>query len=247
MAWIDEHLGEERTMTNGQRAKIIGGSTSKDLTVQFGDGTVVKGKEYHKFKKGYIANPNCEWISRHLNEERTMKNGQRAKIIGGRGRDLEVEFEDGTIVTGKDYYKFKSGAIANPNYSWLDKHLGEERTMNTGKRAKIVGGEYKNLTIQFEDGTVVKNKDYSNFIKGSIDGKLWIDEHMREEQTMNNGMHAIIVGGRSADLTVKFEDGIEVHHKEYSNFIRGVVAHPTLKLLGTHTLKGSYLGSFDIK
>lgn len=142
MAWIDEHLGEERVMHNGQKAKIIGG-TSKDLTVQFEDDTVVKGRTYNGFKKGYIANPNCEWISRHLNEEKTMNNGQRAKIIGGRGRDLAVQFEDGTVVTSKDYSKFKSGAITNPNYSWLDKHLGEERTMNNGQRAKIIDGEYK--------------------------------------------------------------------------------------------------------
>lgn len=80
-SWVTKHLNEERTMNNGQRAKIIGGEY-KNLTVQFEDGTIVENKNYDKFKLGSILNPRA-WINIHLNEERTMKNGQRARIIGG--------------------------------------------------------------------------------------------------------------------------------------------------------------------
>lgn len=82
---------------------------------------------------------------------------------------------------------------------------------------------------------------------GNIGNRVWINEHLGEERTMNNGMHAMIICGRTNDLTVQFEDETTVQNKKYACFIRGAIGHPTLKTLGTHILKDSYLGSFDIK
>ena len=46
-----------------------------------------------------------------------MNNGMIATIIAYRNsRDIDIEFEDGTICQNKNYRTFKNGSIRNPNY-----------------------------------------------------------------------------------------------------------------------------------
>lgn len=55
------------------------------------------------------------------------------------------------------------------NKEQKDKRLGEERVMKCGLKCKII--EYKkylDITVKFEDGTIVKNKQYANFLSGHI-------------------------------------------------------------------------------
>lgn len=111
-------------------------------------------------------------------EIRIMKNGQKATIINYKGsHNIDVQFEDGTIVTNRRYYCFKNGNIKNPNFTCTDilkkdmkkKRINETRIMNNGMRATIIA--YRNSTdidIQFEDGTIVTHTQYSSFKSGSI-------------------------------------------------------------------------------
>lgn len=228
--WINKHLGKEQVMCNGQKAKIIAG-TSEDLTVQFEDGTIVSGRTYDNFRKGTIKNPNYMWINKHLGEERVMNNGQKAKIIGGKATDLTVQFEDGTIRNHVAYGKFKLGTISNPNYTWIYRHLGEERIMDNGQKARIIGGKSTDLTVRFEDGTIRNHVTYDKFELCTIANSkhTWIEMHMNEERTMKNGQKARIIGGKSADLTVQFEDGTIVEHKAYCAFQQDGIANPEFK------------------
>ena len=51
-----------------------------------------------------------------VGEKSKANNGMEMKIIGYRSSsDIDVQFEDGTIVKGKRYQQFKRGEIANPN------------------------------------------------------------------------------------------------------------------------------------
>ena len=57
----------------------------------------------------------------------------------------------------------------NTNISIKDKRIGTSLMMNCGMRATII--EYRNscdIDIQFEDGTIVKNKEFKSFQKGEI-------------------------------------------------------------------------------
>lgn len=82
------------------------------MDVQFEDGTIFCHKQYASFFNGYIRNPNI-----HVNETRQMNNGQSAVVKEYRKTtDIDIEFEDGTIVTHKDYSNFKKGLIKNPNF-----------------------------------------------------------------------------------------------------------------------------------
>ena len=103
-------------------------------------------------------------------EERVNNDGILMKIINyNKYNDIDVLFlESGYIAKHKSYGKFKIGSIKDK--SEYDKRLGEMNTNKQGYNMKII--EYNssiNITIQFEDGTIVKNKTYNNFLNGDID------------------------------------------------------------------------------
>ena len=105
---------EVRVMNNGQQAKIINYRSATDIDVQFEDGTIVYHREYGRYKRGHIANPNLH--ASRKDEQRRMNNGQMATIIAYRSAgDIDVQFEDKTIVTNKCYASFQKGCIRNPN------------------------------------------------------------------------------------------------------------------------------------
>jgi DNA-directed RNA polymerase subunit RPC12/RpoP len=85
-------------------------------------------------------------------------------IVYRNSKDIDVQFEDGTIVEHKDYRNFKNGGIRNPNY-----RIGESIINKQGLKMTII--EYINcrdITVQFEDGTIVEHKAYTDFQNGSI-------------------------------------------------------------------------------
>ena len=78
-----------------------------------------------------------------IGESAIMNNGQLATIVAYRGAtDLDVQFEDGTIVYQKQYTSFKKREIANPNCikpnTYAIAHIGETNTMTNGMTAKII-------------------------------------------------------------------------------------------------------------
>ena len=102
-------------MNNGKKAKIIYYNGFNDIIVEFEDGTVVRDRTYSAFKKGEIKNPNYN-PNNKLGEECLMKNGLKAKIVVYRStRDIDIEFEDSTVVEHKRYRDFKKGEIKNPH------------------------------------------------------------------------------------------------------------------------------------
>ena len=106
-----------------------------------------------------------------LGETRMMNCGMEATIIRyGGATDIDVRFEDGTIVEHKSYAPFKKGEIANPNIKTSAENcLGETHMMNCGMEATIIRyGKYTDIDVRFEDGTIVEHKSYASFKKGEI-------------------------------------------------------------------------------
>ena len=169
MATKTNRLGKTRMMNCGMEATIIRYGKAIDIDVRFEDGTVVKHKSYSKFKKGGIANPNIK--ASRFNETRMMSCGIEATIIRyGGATDIDVRFEDGTVVKHKSYGKFKKGEIANPNIkTFTEVRLGETRMMNCGIEATIIRyGRCDDIDVRFEDGTVVEHRTYNSFKNGTI-------------------------------------------------------------------------------
>ena len=125
---MSNRIGQIVSATNGQKMTLIAYRCSTDIDVQFEDGTIVCNKSYAHFRKGSIKNPNKKcYIQRthkksHINglsrigETLIAKNGQKMTIIAYRGYNhIDVQFEDGTIVTDRMYNNFKKREIKNPN------------------------------------------------------------------------------------------------------------------------------------
>lgn len=163
-------LGETRMMNCGMKATIIRYGNAGDIDVRFEDRAIAKRKGYREFKKGGIAHPSTTAKAR-LGETRMMNCGMKATIIRYNGvRDIDVRFEDGTIVGSKTYNAFKKGSIANQNIKTSAENcLGETRMMNCGMETTIIRyNTSKDIDVRFGDGTVVKYRTYDQFKKGEI-------------------------------------------------------------------------------
>ena len=169
---FNQRLGETQMMNCGMKATIIRYENAKNIDVRFEDGAIAKHKLYGEFKKGNIANQNTKASAENcLGETRMMNCGMKATIIRYGGcNDIDVRFEDGTIVKHRTYDQFKKGSIAHPNTKVSAKdRLGETRMMNCGMKATIIRyGKCMDIDVRFEDGAVVKHKRYSTFEKGEI-------------------------------------------------------------------------------
>ena len=137
----EDRLGETRMMNCGMEATIIQYNTNKDIDVRFKDGTLVKHRQYREFKKSEIANPNIKASAENrLGETKMMNCGMEATIIRySRRDDIDVRFEDGTVIEHRQYNQFERGNIANPNFKASAKnYFGETRMMNCGMEATII-------------------------------------------------------------------------------------------------------------
>lgn len=160
-----------------------------------------------------------------VGETRIMNCGMEATIIRyGGATDIDVHFEDGTVVKHKTYRAFKKGSISNPNIkASAETCLGETRMMNCGMEATIIRyNTGKDIDVRFEDGAVVEHKEYSKFKKGEIANtniKASAENRLGETRMMKCGMEATIIRYENAtDIDVRFEDGAVVEHKTYNAF-----------------------------
>ena len=72
-----------------------------------------------------------------LNSINRNKLGEIFKIIRYKNaRDIDVQFEDGSIVKNKKYTEFEKGSILKDN--WIYKYLNEEKINNQGCLMKII-------------------------------------------------------------------------------------------------------------
>ena len=227
-AFVKDRLGETRMMNCGMKATIIRYGGCNDIDIRFEDGKVVVHKKYDQFKKGEIANPNVNsFAEARLGEIRMMNCGMKATIIRyGKHTDIDIRFEDGTVVKNRRYGEFKIGTIVNHN---INPRLGETRMMNCGMKATIIRyGKHTDIDIRFEDGSIIEHKQYSHFKKGSIVNPNF-NPRLGETSMMNCGMEATIIRyGKSIDIDVRFEDGAVVEHKGYSALKNGKISHPSI-------------------
>lgn len=177
-------------------------------------------------------------------EVNTSSCGQKMTIIRyHHANDIDVEFEDGTIVTGKKYSNFKIGNISNPNVEdnlknmrAKKEHEGEVSTNQSGFVMTLVRyGNAKDCDVMFEDGTIVRHRYYTAFKNGVI---AHPDHNLKnartyligEKNTALNGMEMTIIGYASdfpGAVIVEFEDGYQTTVRS-SAFLKGEVKNPNV-------------------
>ena len=223
-------LGETRIMNNGQKATCIRYRNYFDIDIQFEDGTIVRNIRKDAFYSGSVKNPNIKEIvsTSILGVKRLMTNGQYATCIAYRRfNDIDVQFEDGTIVEHKRKDSFLSGGIENPNYN-PSSCVGLTLKMNCGMNATCIAyRKYSDIDIQFEDGTILEHINAGNFIKKAILHPSIKSDCVGEARTMNNSQKATCIAYRKAtDIDIQFEDGTIIEHCSKSNFYSGKIKNP---------------------
>lgn len=152
--------------------------------------------------------------------------------------NIDIQFEDGTVVLHRHYWQFRQGVVKHPdvNTKLNRKRIGETRKANNGLMMTIIGYRSCNdIDIQFEDGIVVKNTFYGSFCNGTIrhpiirvspDGR--IVNHLGETSiSVMTGEKMTIIAYRGVyDIDIQFEDGCIVEHKYYASFKDGNIRHP---------------------
>ena len=237
-----KHVGQANYASNGQRMEIIEYHNSKDVTVQFEDGTIRSGIALAAFMRGKVKNPNklVETKKDRTGEEMVSRAGQKMVIVEYRkSSDIDVKFEDGTVVEHQRYPNFLSGDIINPSVEYkgnrLTERLGEIGIMKNGQSCKIVVYySSKNMDVEFEDGTIAHNVYYSDFKRGNVKNPSTdriINRRKKdvvgETNVAKNGMLITIIAAPDQnDLTIQFEDGFIAEHVSWKRFKAGSVLRP---------------------
>lgn len=181
-------------------------------------------------------------------ETNIAKNGQKMTIIAYKNsNDIDIQFEDGTIVTNKQYDRFMNGIIKNPNL--VKTYIGETIKAKNGQMMTIIAyRNSKDIDIQFEDGVIVNKKSYNSFKRGVIKHPK-IDcrkkNRVGESVLANCNKKATIIEDNGCNnLTIQFEDGEIVSNIDYQNFKLGYIRHP--KIGNPLILKNDKTGEVNI-
>lgn len=255
----EKYIGMEMTTVYGLKIKCIDYINSSNIIVEFEDG-FRRSTDLYYFLNGHVSKRNK--IVKNLDKESRigLKNrnnsGELMTIVGYRGaNDIDIEFEDGTILTERQFSSFKSGEVSKIHKSELkDIRIGEKRKSKCGLMMEIINYKsHRNIDVRFEDGTIVKGKRYSDFCIGEIRNPNFHNTRKRigEYSFTNSGVGMKIIEYFSKDnITVKFSDGLILKNTCYYAFRTGNIKHPTLRLWRTKgrsgVSKGSIFSSFDI-
>lgn len=228
-----DRIGERYRATNGMEMEIIAYHGCFDVDVRFSDGTIVKHKQYTAVKAGQVAHPQRRntYATKRIGETRKSSCGMEMKIIAYRNaNDIDIEFEDKTIVTHKSYDCFKQGYISNPNVCNSNKYE-KLRLHETGtyKKLKTEIVAYRNamdIDVKFSNGFLLEHTRYYAFQHGIYPAFV---HHYHETATAINGLKMTIIAYRSpSDIDIEFEDGVVVQHRSYSTFRNGCIKHPKI-------------------
>lgn len=218
-------IGEKNIASNGMCMEIIAYRNCHDVDIKFEDGKIVYNKSYFCFKDGCIAHPSKR---DRLGEVNYSTDGKKMTIVSYCGsHDIDVLFEDGTILVHQNYTSFKEGFLGCKHRK--TKLIGTTNCANNGMKMTIIA--FRNLSdidIQFEDGFCVYNKTYSSFKSGSIRHPFaLIQQRIGEKNTNKQGLKMEIINYQKYDnIDVLFEDGTVLYHKNYYQFKQGAIRKP---------------------
>ena len=167
-----------------------------------------------------------------VNQTVIASNGMKITCIADNGsKDITVRFEDGAISEHQRRESFLMGHIRHPSIAKkksrrsIEKHIGEVYYDKKGRKMTIV--EYysnSNVTIEYEDGTRLENKEYRIIKKGA---DLYPITRVGETAIARNGLKMTIIDDTIwHDVHVQFEDGTIVRGCTHAQFDARAIKHP---------------------
>lgn len=218
-------------------------------------------------------------IVNRVGEVKKANNGLMMRIIAYRSRrDIDIEFEDGVIVYHRRYDNFILGSIKHPNVKNLNqvnagfqhksnlsnnnissrnteakrKYMGMIKTMNNGRSAKLINYiDWGNISVEFDDGTIVTQRTMSSFLNGQISNPNYnVFDKKKEIGTVKIskcGFKVKLVEYIDAKTKCKvlFEDGI-LKEMWYCGFQQGKIIHPGFNRARGKCSSSKYLNFTDL-
>lgn len=238
-----DRTGEISTASNGMTIKIIKCRNNHDLDIQFEDGAVTEHKSYDAFLRGKVRHPGASsYTSWRVGEVRTANNGQKITILRYRdATDIDVQFEDGTVVEHKSYGAFKRGQVVNPNIQYANgatsnhDKVGETRVAKNGQQMTIIAyRRYADIDVQFEDGVIIRSIGYNAFRRGEVRNPGVYEVHraariqsiLSKDYIMHNGLHLTVTAyNHSKSVNIRFETGFSRKDVSFDAVKDGMVKH----------------------
>ena len=226
----EQRMNNTYMSADGYEFKIIEYINVHDISICFEDG-------YRK--KVYFAdikNLKVKHGKFRLGEIKMASNGQIMKLISYRNYyDVDVEFEDGTIVYNQSIQGFRLGHIKNPNYTYRQSKKHEIQQSYIGKQVLNKDGrnmiliDYRtanDITIEFDNGNKVKTT-FDKFKKGQV---YDVNYRIGEKSYSSQGQIMTIIRYKSsADIDIEFDDGTIREHVKYQMFKKGYIKNPNFK------------------
>ena len=108
---IEERLGQVGYNNKGYKMTIINYVNYDNIDIQFEDGSITYHKGYGSFLNGKIAYPR----KNRIGETNISNQGYKMTIIEYRREDdIDIQFEDGTVIKHRKYGDFKRGKVKYP-------------------------------------------------------------------------------------------------------------------------------------
>ena len=154
-----------------------------------------------------------------------MNCGMTATIIAYRNyKDIDVKFENGMIRTHRAMCHFKSGSIS-PTEKNKPLKIGDKFTNGQGLEYTVIDFiDHENVTIQFEDGTVVDKRDSSDVRKG-ISTNPNYDKYFGMTKFIKKlGCNATVISKNNNfanKITIQDEHGIVYDNQSLRTFLNG--------------------------
>ena len=242
-------IGMINTTKDGHTMTIIAYRKATDIDVQFEDRRIVEHKSYNSFVKGsisYFANRNAEFAQKRIGETIIATNGIKMTIVAYRNsNDIDVQFENGTIMQHKQYKLFKQGKILdydNVTEKQASERIGMQSVAKNGLKMTIIAYRAsEDIDVQFEDGIVVQHQRFRTFLQGTIrhpsysklTNKQNLRLHERNKNTVGKWME-IIAYRNAHDIDICFDDGLVLTNCIYASFRKGEIRYPGIFAANEH-------------
>ena len=231
MTNIVNRIGIRKQMNCGEYCEIIAQYKGSKVDVLFDDGNIVRDKFYGNFKNGQISN-----TKDHIGETNMMNCGLKATIKEYINyHNITVEFEDAYVSKNKGYDCFLNGGIAHNKVKFkkqvdYSNRVGLIKKMNCGMDCKIINYEKGGkVIVEFSDGTILKNRKFSEFKKGIIKNRNIrnvMSERLGEETYNKDGLLLKITRyGDTKDVDVIMNNEKIFYNKSYASFKSGTIGN----------------------
>jgi len=224
-------IGTNMLQANDMNAVCTEYRFSTDITIRLDNGNLVR-TTWKSFITGSLHATDDQRKECRIGQTKMQNCGESLTCIAYRGaNDCDFQFNDGKVVKNRRWGEFIRGSIA---YTKQDDELLKRRKERIGKTVRQNCGlnltciAYRNAEdcdFQFEDGRIIKNRKWGQFIKGEIsrfDLKTRKTIRVGHKQIQKCGLEAVCIAYRtSKDCDFRYSDGHIVKNISWRTFLKG--------------------------